>query len=74
MLGVAVVAPAIEQPAWGQVRVTEALKRQGLSISPAGVRWRRMLRMVGMEQIEPFDHGNDVVAENVRTSDPRPSN
>src|SRR5919198_294450 len=39
----AVVALAIEQPAWGQVRVSEALKRQGLSISPAGVRcvWQR---------------------------------
>jgi transposase InsO family protein len=37
------VALAIEQPAWGQVRVSEALKRQGLSISPAGVRcvWQR---------------------------------
>ena len=38
-----VVAIAIEQPAWGQVRVAEAVKRQGLSISPAGVRcvWQR---------------------------------
>src|SRR6516165_9101700 len=34
----AVVALAIEQPAWGQVRISEALKRRGLSISPAGVR------------------------------------
>jgi hypothetical protein len=34
---------AIEQPAWGQVRVSDALKRRGLSISPAGVRcvWQR---------------------------------
>ena len=34
---------AIEQPAWGQVRVPEALKRRGLSILPAGVRcvWQR---------------------------------
>src|SRR5438046_10027402 len=39
----AVVSMAIEQPAWGQVRVSEALKRRGLSISPAGVRcvWQR---------------------------------
>jgi hypothetical protein len=39
----AVVDLAIEQPAWGQVRVSEKLKRQGLSISPAGVRcvWQR---------------------------------
>jgi len=39
----AAVDLAIEQPAWGQVRVSEILKRQGLSISPAGVRcvWQR---------------------------------
>src|SRR3712207_1139321 len=39
----AVVALALEQPAWGQVRIAEALKRRGLSISPAGVRcvWQR---------------------------------
>ncbi len=34
----AVAEMAIEQPAWGQVRVSEALTRRGLSISPAGVR------------------------------------
>src|SRR5262249_41234149 len=39
----AVVARAIEQPAWGRVRVAEAVTRQGLSISPAGLRcvWQR---------------------------------
>src|SRR5262245_23055935 len=39
----AAIELAIEQPAWGQVRVSEMLKRQGLSISPAGVRcvWQR---------------------------------
>src|ERR671939_70786 len=39
----AVVAMAIEQPAWGQVRVSEELKRRGLSILPAAVRcvWQR---------------------------------
>jgi transposase InsO family protein len=37
------VAIAIEQPAWGQVRVAEALKTRGMAISPAGVRcvWQR---------------------------------
>jgi hypothetical protein len=39
----AAVEIAIEQPAWGQIRVSQALKRRGLSISPAGVRcvWQR---------------------------------
>src|SRR3954452_9593983 len=39
----AVVALALDPPAWGQMRVSEALKRQGLSISAAGVRcvWQR---------------------------------
>jgi hypothetical protein len=38
-----VVALALEQPAFGQLRVANDLKKRGLSVSPAGVRcvWRR---------------------------------
>jgi transposase InsO family protein len=39
----AIVALAVEQPAWGQVRVASKLRERGIQISPAGVRcvWQR---------------------------------
>ena len=39
----AVVESAISEPAWGQVRVANELKKRGLSVSAAGVRcvWQR---------------------------------
>jgi hypothetical protein len=47
-----VVELAIEQPSWGQVRVSNELKKRGQSISPFGVRgvWQRH----DLESLTPY--------------------
>jgi hypothetical protein len=37
-IGNAVIALALEQPAFGQVHVANKLRKRGLTVSPAGVR------------------------------------
>src|SRR5437667_11620506 len=54
----AVVTLAIEQPAFGQVRVANELRKRGLTVSPAGVRcvWLRHARDAKNAPLEAREH------------------
>ncbi len=61
----AVVAIAIEQPAWGQVRISNELLKRGMTVSPFGVRsiWSRhenVDRQRRIRKVAPIDCLNEI--------------
>ena len=53
----AVVAFALEQPAYGQVRVSNELQKRAISISPTGVRTEDQVRALEKAKQEKEAHG-----------------
>jgi hypothetical protein len=53
----AIVALELEQPAFGQVRVANELRRRGLVVSPAGVRcvWQRHELQTMSKRLKAFE-------------------
>jgi transposase InsO family protein len=53
----AVIEVALEQPAWGPMRVAEELARRGLAISPAGVRsvWSRHDLLIAPKRLRALE-------------------
>src|SRR3954447_10764590 len=67
----AILALSLEQPAFGQIRVANEMRKQGHSLSPAGVRgvWQRRrdalagppIAVAGLKTIAVEDAGDQVV-------------